>query len=155
MIKKLMVSVILLAAIAGSIYAQTRTTCTKLQNTLGQDTFLAIKNSQQATITQLQPNRKPPFVAISAEMAVSSDVHKQIVNLLLDDKHYIFGRKKRALFIPYVKLVFDGKESATLYVSKSSQEILVKQKDKDVYLNYDPMANDLNSLISHVAQEGK
>lgn len=127
---------------------------TSLEAELGLETYQAIQNAQSIVITGVEHSRKPPFVVNTPEFTAGPYEKATLIHALLNESHYIFGRKKRAIFIPSWKLVFSGKQSVTIYISNSSQELLVKAPGKDIYLNDDPMAARLNELMTKISGIG-
>lgn len=136
---------------------QSATGLPKLETTVGVKVLDILQHSSTITAFSVEPQKYTSLSLevlspTSSEISLDADLKNELLQLLLDDKHFVFGMHKRSPFLPSLVFKFskDSGESLILAVSPSSNQMKVLMGNTSYFLDYEPSHKAVNAFIHKI-----
>lgn len=132
---------------------QPSTSITLLEKKLGTEVIEVLQHPKSVVAFPVEPSKAPKYyTATSSEISLPIDLKIELQQLLLNDKHYVYGMTKRSPFLPTVGFKFSkgNEENLTLLVSPSSNQIKILNGGTNYLLDYEPSQVATNAFIKKI-----
>lgn len=126
---------------------------TRLEKTIGADVIEILQHPDAVVVFSVEPNKAPKYYTpTSSEILLSIDLKIELQQLLLNDKHFVFGMNKRSPFLPSLGFKFSKKngEGLTLLVSPTSNQIKILKGEAKFLLDYELSKEAANAFIKKI-----
>ena len=107
----------------------------------------ALGSIQAATAGAVGDLKHPNSLGVASH-ALSDEILAAVRDLILDKDTYVFGLKKRSMFLPAVELRFEGASGAcVLLVDLDRAQLAVKGPERPRAIDIDPVVATLKKLL--------
>lgn len=113
---------------------------------IGEKNTALIATSKKIGMQQVALDKNREIILLGDPIFLSEQEKKELVQQLLNDRHYYFDRNKKSIFIPEVVFLWEG-EDLMIAVSTLSNQLRVIDLKHSTLLDYDPMSAQFNPMI--------